>query len=169
MRRMSVIGSAGWRYRRVVGSRRDHARAFTLIELLVVVVIVLLLIGMFPIALDRLVPARRFALEARQFQLQLRELQDESIATRTVVRVVPQGTRYAVLRTGSAAPLDVLLPRSITLLLRSEGDRRDMAELKLFPDGSSTGGIFELIDQNRRAEISVSALTGRVRMRGHSP
>jgi general secretion pathway protein H len=128
------------------GSGRCHG--FSLIELLVVLLIMVLLTGLLPLAIERMVPARRVAAVCQDLESRLRDLQSLALATGTQAMLVPNS---------------LPLPSGVTLELRDNVSGRSLTDLTYFADGSSTGGRFEIAYGERRRTVIVSRLLGRVR------
>jgi general secretion pathway protein H len=128
------------------GSGRCHG--FSLIELLVVLLILVLLTGLMPLAIERMVPARRIAAVCQDLESRLRDLQSLALAS----------GRETVL-----TPDTLHLPADITLRLLDNVSGRSLTDLTFFTDGSSTGGRFEVAYGARHRTIIVSRILGRVR------
>jgi general secretion pathway protein H len=131
-------------------------RGFTLLELLVVIAIMAALTMAFPLALNRFVPARRVDSAARVLLADIRTAQSRSTNIDRPVSLEVTAHGYHV------ATETRELRTSTSIELRSADDVRGLSELKLFPDGSTTGGRFLIRDGTRVRTIDVSALTGRV-------
>lgn len=145
---------------------RATSRGVTLLELLVVLAIIASVSAAFPLALNRFVPARRVDAAARELLADLRLAQARSTATNAMVTLLPSAHGY-VLREGKAeASLwqSRAWKESTALELRSNDGARPLAELRLYPDGSSSGGRLLIRDGARERGITVSELTGRVRL-----
>jgi len=132
-------------------------RGFTLLELLVVIAIMAALSAAFPLALDRFVPARRVDSAARVLLADIRSAQSRSISLDRPVALDIDAHGY---RIGDTQTRE--LRASTSIALRSADDMRELSKLQVFPDGSTTGGRFEIRDGERLRTVDVSALTGRV-------
>src|SRR3954470_20846573 len=132
-------------------------RGFTLLELLVVIAIMAALSAAFPLALNRFVPARRVDAAARLLLADIRSAQARAV---TLDRPVSMEVGTHGYRVASSEARE--LRASTSLELRSADDLRGLLELRLYPDGSTTGGKFRLKDGERVRTLEVSALTGRV-------
>lgn len=137
-------------------------RGFTLIELLVVLTIMVILSSLFPLALEHMIPARKLAAASQQLAMTLRTLQSIAMATGKTVSLVPGGNSYAI-RDGNGAEKLIELPANVSLRLEDDVGGRALADLTLFPDGSSTGGRFDLQYEDRHRSVVVTHLMGRVR------
>ena len=135
---------------------------FTLIEMLVVVAIM-------GFALTMIVtrgPVRSQALEMKaavsEVAQGLRLARSKAIATNTPVQFavdVPLGT----FRIDRGTP--TVLPRSLSISMTAVSEETlgaRLAAIRFNGDGSATGGRIELTDGQRRSQIGVDWLTGRV-------
>jgi general secretion pathway protein H len=140
---------------------------FTLLELLVVIAIMAALSAAFPLALNRFVPARRADAAARELFADIRLAQARSVISDRPVDIVPASNGYE-LRTVADTGAQTLSTRhwrkSTALSLHSLDDSHDLLALRVFPDGSSTGGHFLIHDGARERTVIVSELTSRVRI-----
>ncbi len=143
-------------------SNRDSAKGFSLIELLVVLTIMVLLAGLFPLALEHMIPARKLATVSEQLASTLRELQSRALATGRSTSLTP-GTSSYTTRDGNGAERVVDLPADMSLRLKEDSSGRTLTDLTFYPDGSSSGGRFEIQYETRHREILVTHLMGRVR------
>jgi general secretion pathway protein H len=153
-------------------SKSRRARGFTLLELLVVIAIMAALTAVFPLALNRFVPARRVDGAARELLADIRLAQARSVASNAPVEIVPSEHGYEV-RVGSGSGTHVVAARklrsSTVLALYSLADEsHPLAAFRAFPDGSSSGGRFVLRDGERVRSVSVSQLTSRARIEAGS-
>lgn len=134
-------------------------RGFTLLELLVVLAIIAAIATAFPLALNRFVPARRIDAAARVLVADLRLAQARSVAVNAPVVLEPGEHGYRitpdVIRRWNA---------NTSLQLRSADDAHGLEVLRLFPDGSTSGGRLVISDGGRARRVTVSPLTGRVRL-----
>lgn len=153
-------------------NERRRTRGFTLLELLVVIAIMAALTAVFPLALNRIVPARRVDGAARELLADIRLAQARSVAANSAVDIVPTSNGYEVRVGAEREARSVVvrkLSRSTTLALYSvEADAHPLAVFRAFPDGSSTGGRFVVRDGQRARSVSVSQLTSRVRIESES-
>jgi general secretion pathway protein H len=153
---------------RVTWARAEAGRGagFTLLELMVVIAIMASLTAAFPLALNRFVPARRVDAAARALLADIRLAQARSVNLDVVVRLVPRQHGYEMRdATGPTATSPPVEWRESTSLSLGAGDgSRTLLELRIYPDGSSSGGRFVIQDGTRRRDITVSELTGRARL-----
>ncbi len=132
---------------RVVGRERD---GFTLLELLVVLALIALIITALPVALRQVMPRQQLRVAEADVATQLREMQGRAART----------GRTQEFREESAAEL----PGSIKLELLAAGEATlQVSAIEFHPDGSTSGGRVVLSAGERRRELQVSALTGRIR------
>lgn len=129
---------------------RSRLRGFTLIELLVVVVIMLL-------------ASTEMKAAARQLAAGLRKARSEAVARRveTTVTVDVEGRRFQV----AGDSRSYALPAGVELSLftaESERSGPSTGAIRFYPDGGSTGGRITLAARDRRYEVDVNWLTGKV-------
>ncbi len=136
-------------------------RGFTLLELIVVLSIMVLMAGVLPLALNRMLPARRAALAAEQLTADITWLQIRSSATgaRGRISLTPTGYRLEV----RAQQKEVDLAASTTLRFMRVDNDADLGDLTVYPDGTCSPARITVVDSGRRVSLSISMLTGRVR------
>ena len=122
-------------------------RGMTLIELLTVLAILAMLASLFPLAIQRMTPARRLAAATQSLTLQLRELQSQSAVSGRPLQL----TLEAAQRTG------------VEVTLKASAQSQSMRAITMYPDGTSNGGAFELRSGSHSSSVTVSPLTGQVR------
>lgn len=132
-------------------------RGFTLLELLVVIAIMAALAAVFPLALNRFVPARRVDSAVHTLVADIHAAQSRSVSLNQPVALAVDEHEY---RVASGDPRK--LRASTFLQLQSADGARQLPALRVFPDGSTTGGQFVIRDGQRERLIIVSALTGRI-------
>jgi general secretion pathway protein H len=143
---------------------RRQPSGFTLLELMVVIAIMAALTALFPLALNRFVPARRVDAAARALVADLRLAQARSVASGKPVTVEPTAHGY---RIASVAARE--WRSSTEIALKSLDGSAGMPALRVFADGSSTGGRFTIRDGERERAVTVSELTGRLRLDPAAP
>ena len=146
--------------------RRAPTRGFTLLELMVVIAIMAALTAVFPLALNRFVPARRVDAAARELVADIHLAQARSVASGKPATLVATGHGYrvTVAESGKETALIRQWRVSTVLELESVEGATDQNSLRIFPDGSSTGGRFTVRDGQRTRVVLVSELTSRVRV-----
>lgn len=136
-------------------------RGFTLVEVMVALAIMVLLAASLPLVIQRATPTRRVAAASERLITDVQLLRARATASGRTAHVasLPGGYRLS----SDAGNKDVRLPGSMRLRLSAQGEERTMSEVALYPDGTSSGARFELVDSGRRAVVELSMMTGRVR------
>jgi type II secretion system protein H len=140
-----------------------EGRGFTLVELMVVLAILALLAASLPIALNRLLPARRTGAAVDQLIAHVRLLQSEAVNTGIPVRLILTKSGYRLDATGRRAATEVSLAESTTLHFRAREDDRELSELIVYPDGTASPGRFEIADSGKQTFVDIAMLTGNAR------
>ncbi|HUN46510.1 MAG TPA: GspH/FimT family pseudopilin [Stellaceae bacterium] len=138
-------------------------RGFTLIELVVVLAILALATALVTPLLSRGRDRAEFDATVREVAAALRETRSLAM-TRDRSEALLVDVAHGVLRWGGR-PADHRVPRSIRLaLLTTAGERLDeeSGDIRFFPDGSSTGGHVTLMQGERRRDVFVDWLSGRI-------
>jgi general secretion pathway protein H len=152
--------------------RRPRNRGFTLLELLVVIAIMSALTAVFPLALNRFVPARRVDAAARELIADIGLAEARSVASGKAVVIEPTGHGYRILTiigTNQQAVAVRQWRASTDVSLQALNGAAVTDSLRVFADGSSTGGRFTIQDGERVRGVVVSELTGRVRLEVGAP
>jgi len=136
----------------------------TLLELLVVIMLLAIVAALFPLAIQRMMPARRLAAAARHLTVDLRELQSQAAVSGRPLALVLEPSGYMVQEMLENSTRHVTWPEKTTATLKAAADAQPSRELVMYPDGSSSGGEIELRLGERLATVSVTATTGRVRV-----
>ncbi|HXZ02413.1 MAG TPA: GspH/FimT family pseudopilin [Stellaceae bacterium] len=135
-----------------------RASGFTLVEMLVVLVVLALVAALVPPLLaggrDRL----ELAATTREIAAALRETRSLAIREGRSEAFVLDGA--GLFRAG-AGPVR-RLPAGLLLSITGVADGRARAAIRFFADGSSTGGHLILLRGERRSDVTVDWLTGRV-------
>lgn len=133
---------------------RRLGRGFTLIELLTTLAVMTLVLGLVPIALDRIVPRRQLDAQAQRLVTGLRDLRSDAMASGMVKTVGIKddgslwvGERRLALAEPVAASLD-----------------SHLRQIAFHPDGSTSGGEIVLASPAGELRLRVSAATGLVRV-----
>jgi general secretion pathway protein H len=137
---------------------KSRVCGMTLLELLVVIAILAMLAALLPLAIQRWMPARRLAAAARVLTIDLRQLQSQAVTSGRPLQLALESSGYSLEAVGADDGTHIPLPESIRVNLTPA------SILVMYPDGSSSGGEFELRSGQRVATISVSPLTGQVRV-----
>lgn len=142
------------------------AAGFTLIELLVVLGILGLLFSVVLPMLDGARGRAELRATARDIAAGLRETRSHAIAAGQSDAFIVD-TANNTFRTGADGHLQPLppgiRPRLFTPADEALGDK--IADIRFFPDGSSTGGGIRLARQGSVYDVAVDWLTGRVSVR----
>ena len=139
-----------------------RGQGFTLVELLVVIAILVLIAVAFPLALDRAMPGRRVDAAAATLGDAVRTAQMFSAASgRAVVLAVSDDDELVLTEAASGRNLRrFALPAVDVHTYGRAGQAHD--RLVVHPDGSTTGGRFEIAAGTQRSSVRVGELTGRV-------
>jgi general secretion pathway protein H len=142
-------------------ARRQRSRfhGFTLLELMVVIAIMAALTALFPLALNRFLPARRVDAAARELIADIRLAQSRAAASGKPQSIEPTAHGYRIPTVAARE-----WRASTQVALQSLDGAAGMPALRVFADGSSTGGRFTIRDGERVRTVSVSELTGRLRI-----
>lgn len=136
---------------------------YTLLELMVVLAILGLMAGLFPLALNRALPARRVAATAQHVVAWISEVQAESVATGHPLAVSLEEHGLRVQSSTGVVHLAPLAWSDSTLVTLRTLDGTPKRRFGVYPDGSTDGADLNLLDGTHHAHIRVSALTGRVK------
>lgn len=156
----------------IAGQHRRSARGFTLLELMVVLAIILIGVGVIiPGVMSR---------DNNAFNAQVRQAVAVLTYARRVaiVEAVPRTARFYALDPDSAdfeRRKDELaavrkptqwVTDTLQLSYQSDPNQREKEaekiEVTFFPQGGSTGGVLNFVQNNRSAKIWVDPLTGRI-------
>lgn len=140
------------------GAGAGGAAGFTLVEMLVTLAVLALALTLASRSLGGIAAGQRPARLSGAIAGEIGLLRAEALRTGRSASLVfdAAGGRFLSSRPG-AAPIPA--PLHVTV----EAAGREPGEIRLLPDGSSTGGRIVLRDAAARSVVSVSALTGRVR------
>jgi general secretion pathway protein H len=145
-------------------------RGFTLVELLVVVGILALMMTLVPSILPGVQAKAELKAAAREVATALRDTRGRAIASGRAASFILDvgGGGFRAGGTG----LSHHLPKSVrpTLFTTTE-ERLDESSgtIRFFADGSSTGGGVRLAQGDRRYDVLVDWLTGRISIGGAEP
>lgn len=135
-------------------------RGFTLIEILVVMVIIALVMGMVATSMSRSVSGAEARAAARNLVASLRYTRARAVLDKSeqVFEVNTEERSYL-----APGRKQVQLPEGVDITVttaRSEITAEDVAGIRFFPDGGSTGGHIELTVNEREYRVNVAWLTG---------
>ena len=138
-------------------------RGFTLIELLVVFAIMALLIGLVPVAFDRMRDSAQYRDVLRGMVSDMRFARQQALIERTEVRFsVDLGARnyYAQGRPVKHIPVPLEVRATVAgAELKNDG----VAAIRFLPDGGATGGSVDILrPSGAGARLRVDWLSGRV-------
>jgi general secretion pathway protein H len=144
-------------------SESAHARGVTLLELLVVLAILALVAGMVLPQFGSGVPTSELKSAARQLAAGLRIARSEAVSQKreTFLTLDLEGRRFKIDR----EPREYPLPSRIGLkLFTAQNDivSEKVGAIRFFPDGGSNGGRITVAGGERKYEVDVDWLTGRV-------
>jgi general secretion pathway protein H len=145
-------------------SRAGNSAGFTLLELLVTLAISSLLVAIAVPAFPRMIESFSLRGSARDLMITLQQSRATALSRShpSSVKLVENGGY----RIDEEKPR--LLPAGVTIRFLAVDIRRAGEEgpaIRFFPDGSSSGGIFELRGARDGVRIAVDWLTGRVATR----
>ena len=155
---MIVISSAG-------SSFSKPQRGFTLLELLVVLALAASLMAIVPPLISNSVPGVELKATARKLASGLRYARNHSVATRkqSLLTLDLKARKFMV----SGRKRSYVIPEDVEVELfaaavEMESDTR--GSIRFFPTGGSTGGRITLSVGERKYEVDVDWLTGKVRI-----
>jgi general secretion pathway protein H len=139
------------------------ARGFTLIELLVVLLIIGSLLTLVPGAFQRVMPGLEIKAAARDVATAFREARSLAIRDNreAVVLFDTEARSYRQGKAGRPLALDPDLGIEL-VAAQSEQVDEHIVGIRFFPDGTSTGGRVTISRDERRYQIDVDWLSGRV-------
>lgn len=143
--------------------QRLRQHGFTLLEILVVLVIGVLIVAITPPLLSGMSATTELRSAARQTAAALRHVRNQAVTGQqeaTLTLDLPQ-RRLMV----SGAARHITLPESVQVRLdtvQSEVLNRAQANIRFFPDGSSSGGALTISGNKLAYRVTVDWLTGAV-------
>ena len=144
--------------------KRGQSWGFTLVEVMFVMVIVALIMGMVATSLSRSVSGAEARAVTRKLVASLRYTRARAIIDKAE-KVFEVNTENRSFQAPGRKQIN--LPEGVDITVttaRSEITSEDVAGIRFFPDGGSTGGHIELIVNEREYRINVAWLTGETRM-----
>jgi len=136
------------------------SRGFTLVELMVVMIIVALIMGMVATSMSHSVSSAEARATVRELVASLRYTRARAILDKSeqVFEVNTEDRSYQ-----APGRKLVELPEGVDVTIttaRSEITAEDVAGIRFFPDGGSTGGHIELTVNEKEYRVNVAWLTG---------
>ncbi len=146
-----------------------RARGFTLVELLVVFAILALLMGLVPIAFDRMRDAANYRDTLRGVMTAMRAARQQALISRTETRfVVSLAQRSYRIDGGGAHTVPEPLQLRVTMAGIESNDQE--AGIRFFPGGGATGGSVDILrPSGDGARLRVDWLSGRVSLEAVAP
>ena len=142
---------------------RQAERGFTLVEMLIVMAIMALILAVVPPLFSGSLSSATLKAAARDVAAGLRSARSEAITLNKEVRfrldLEARSFTIGDDKTALSLPSDVDL---VLFTATSETIGDQAGAIHFFADGSSTGGGITLIDEDRKFEVMVDWLTGRV-------
>lgn len=140
------------------------AKGFTLLELLVVMVVLTLVIGLAVPLMSTGQEGAELRSTAAQMTNALRRARSEALLRNTETTMVLDLSRRTYWA-GDTPESPAHIPPRLKVTFETAAAERiagDVARIRFFPDGSSTGGRIDLNGQGRHAAIRVNWLTGQI-------
>ena len=144
-------------------SRSTYTKGVTLLELLIVIALIALVAGMVLPTFGNGVPTSELKSAARQLAAGLRMARSEAVGQKreTFLTLDIEGRRFKIDR----EPREYPLPSRVGLKLftaQSDIVNEKVGAIRFFPDGGSNGGRVTVASGERKYEVDVDWLTGRV-------
>ena len=135
---------------------------FTLVELLVVFAIMALVVGLVPMAFERMRDSAQYRDTLRSMMSEMRVARSRALATRSETRFVVDLSQRSY---GVAGDQGHSLPESLAMRATVAGIevQGQEAAIRFFPDGGATGGSVEVVrPSGTGARLQVDWLSGRI-------
>lgn len=139
-------------------------RGFTLVEVMVVMVIIALIMGMVATSMSSSISRAEARAAARELVSSLRYTRARAILDKSE-KVFKVNTEQRSYQAPGRKQVD--LPKGVDVTIttaRSEITSEDVAGIRFFPDGGSTGGHIELTVNEREYRVNIAWLTGQTSM-----
>lgn len=145
-------------------TKHGRDRGFTLVELMVVMIIIALIMGLIATSMSRSVSSAEARAASRKLVASLRYTRTRAIIDKKE-QVFLIDTDNRSYQAPGRKRID--LPEGVDVTIttaRSEVTSEDVAGIRFFPDGGSTGGHIELTVNGREYRVNVAWLTGETKM-----
>lgn len=144
--------------------RISQSQGFTLVELMVVMVIIALIMGLIGTSMSRSVSSAEARAASRKLVASLRYTRTRAIIDKKEQIFLVDTDKRSYQAPGRKR---IDLPEGVEVTIttaRSEVTSEDVAGIRFFPDGGSTGGHIELTINGREYRVNVAWLTGETKM-----
>lgn len=138
-------------------------KGFTLLELIVVLAILALATALIPPMLGSGKDKADFKMAVREIEASLRETRSIAM-TSDRAQALMVDVDHGRFRAAGSERAHAVAPsiRLSLLTVAQERIERGVGSIRFFPDGSSTGGRVSLVQGDRRSDVLVDWLSGRV-------
>jgi general secretion pathway protein H len=144
-------------------------RGFTLVELLVVLAISALLVGLVPMAFDRLRDSANYRDALRGIMTSMRAARQQALVSHVETSFVVDLEHRSYRVDGQQASL---IPEPLEIRVTMAGEEANSREggIRFFPGGGSTGGSVDILrPSGEGARLRVDWLSGRVALETLAP
>jgi general secretion pathway protein H len=144
--------------------QQGRNRGFTLVEIMVVMVIIALIMGLVGTSMSRSISGAEARAASQKLVASLRYTRARAIIDKKeqVFLVDTDNRSYQ-----APGRKQITLPGGVDVTVttaRSEITSEDVAGIRFFPDGGSTGGHIELTVNEREYRVNVAWLTGETKL-----
>jgi general secretion pathway protein H len=143
---------------------RRRVSGFTLIELLVVFAIMALVVGLVPVAMDRMRDGAQYRDAVRTVLNQLRAAREQAVASgRDTSFVMDLAQRQYGLQSSALSTLPESLQMKAVVAELEGGQPSELLTIRFLPSGGSSGGSVEILrSAGNGVRLRVDWLSGRV-------
>lgn len=146
-----------------------RVRGFTLVELLVVFAILAVLMGLVPIAFDRMRDAASYRDALRGIMTEMRAARQQALVSRTEARFVINLAQRSYRVDGRKA-YTIAQPLQVRVTMAGVEATEQEAGIRFFPGGGATGGSVDILrPSGEGARLRVDWLSGRVSQEAVAP